>query len=295
MTYGHMKVAAYQAPLLPAGSMGALDFIRARVRQCEADGVEMLCCPAAILGGLADPIEGPGRVAISVRTRQLDAVLAPLASDVTATIVGFTELGDDGCLYNAAAVFHRGTVAGVYRKLHPAIRQSVYRAGRDLPVFRVGALTFGIAICAIEPSRQSNGARGAGAVRSQQQRAASEQDDRLGRGAKRVDVATAIASKMWVIRADVAGRTATLASHGSSAIVDPRKDRPISAGVSEMISCSVPSVTSVAGFGDYRGNHRPRTPPRSNAVSGAATRLSVIRKGGIFGWPRSACAFVKVS
>ncbi len=49
-----MKVAAYQAPLLPAGSMEALPLIRARVAECERRGVEILCCPEAILGGLAD-------------------------------------------------------------------------------------------------------------------------------------------------------------------------------------------------------------------------------------------------
>ena len=121
--HGFVKVAAYQAPLLVGGSMGALDLIRARVLACEAEGIEVLCCPEAILGGLADHVEDPACVAISVNTGQLDAVLAPLASDVTTTIVGFTELGEDGFLYNAAAVFHRGTVAGVYRKQHPAIRQ----------------------------------------------------------------------------------------------------------------------------------------------------------------------------
>ena len=145
--HGRVKVAAYQAPLLAAGSMGALDLIRARVQACEAEGVAILCCPEAILGGLADHGEDPVRFALSVRTGQLDSVLAPLASDVTTTIVGFTELGDEGHLYNAAAIFHRGTVAGVYRKRYPAIRQSIYRAGCHVPVFRVAALTFGIAIC----------------------------------------------------------------------------------------------------------------------------------------------------
>ena len=49
-----MRVAAYQAPLLPAGSMEALALIRKRVEWCEAEGVSILCCPEAILGGLAD-------------------------------------------------------------------------------------------------------------------------------------------------------------------------------------------------------------------------------------------------
>ena len=49
-----MKVAAYQAPLLPAGSMEALGLIRDRVKWCETEGVDILCCPEAVLGGLAD-------------------------------------------------------------------------------------------------------------------------------------------------------------------------------------------------------------------------------------------------
>jgi hypothetical protein len=49
-----LRVAAYQAPLLASGSMEALGFIEARVRWCEAEGVSILCCPEAILGGLAD-------------------------------------------------------------------------------------------------------------------------------------------------------------------------------------------------------------------------------------------------
>ena len=41
-----MKVAAYQAPLLKSGSMEAVGLIKTQI--------EILCCPEAILGGLAD-------------------------------------------------------------------------------------------------------------------------------------------------------------------------------------------------------------------------------------------------
>ena len=37
-----MKVAAYQAPLLPVGSMEALEFIGDRVEWCETEGVDTL-------------------------------------------------------------------------------------------------------------------------------------------------------------------------------------------------------------------------------------------------------------
>ena len=121
-----MRVAAYQARLLPPGSVEeALEHIRARVAWCETDCVEILCCPEAILGGLADYAPRPAEIAIDVELGQLDALLAPLASDTVTTILGFTETASTGHFYNSAAVFHRGSVTGIYRKLHPAMRQSI--------------------------------------------------------------------------------------------------------------------------------------------------------------------------
>jgi predicted amidohydrolase len=142
-----MKVAAYQAPLLAAGSLEAIDLIKERIAWCESEGVSIFCCPEAILGGLADYAEDPFRFAVKTDDGQLAKVLAPLTSDTVTSIVGFTELADDDQLYNTAAMFQGGRVVGLYRKLHPAIRRSVYSAGSATPVFRVGELTFGIVIC----------------------------------------------------------------------------------------------------------------------------------------------------
>src|SRR5215831_12919713 len=133
-----MKVAAYQAPLLPAGSPEAIEFIREQVLRCESEGISILCCPEAILGGLADYSENPLKFALRTDAGQLDDALAPLVSNTVTSIVGFTELADDDRLYNAAAVFHQGRVSGLYRKLYPAVRRSVYSPGSAVPVFRVG-------------------------------------------------------------------------------------------------------------------------------------------------------------
>jgi hypothetical protein len=86
-----IKVAVYQAPLLPGGSMEALGLIRKR-------------------------IDWPAEIAVDVEGGQLDAALAPLASDTVTTILGFTEVTGADRLYNSAAVFHRGSVVGLYRK-----------------------------------------------------------------------------------------------------------------------------------------------------------------------------------
>jgi len=221
-----MKVAAYQMPLLPAGSMAALSLIREQMARCEASGVSILCCPEAILGGLADDSEDPARFAMSVVSGQLEAALAPLASDLVATIVGFTERAEDGRLYNSAAVLERGAIAGVYRKQHPAINRSVYTAGRELPLFQVGGVRFGIVICFdsnFPELARSFAERGAALlfVPSNNGLPSAKGGPELVTESRRVDIAAAAANRLWVIRADVAGRCGDLVSFGSSAIVDP--------------------------------------------------------------------------
>lgn len=204
--------------------MEAIDLIRERVRWCEAEGVGILCCPEAVLGGLADYADRPEEFAIDAEGGHLAAVLAPLASDSVATVVGFTEMGGGGRLYNSAAVFHRGAVAGVHRKVHPAIRRSVYQPGEETPVFTIGGLTFGILICndSNHPGlARAMVARGAAALFIPTNNGLPPAKAEVVEDARRVDVALAAENRAWVIRADVAGQSGGLVSYGSSAIVDP--------------------------------------------------------------------------
>jgi predicted amidohydrolase len=219
-----LKVAAYQAPLLPSGSMAAVELIRKRVHWCEAEGVEILCCPEAILGGLADYAARPTDFALAVENGQLSAALAPLASDTVTTILGFTEISGAGLLYNSAAVFHRGAVVGLYRKLHPAIRRSVYQAGDQTPVFTVGGLTFGIIICNDsndpEPARIM-ASQGATTLFVPSNTGLPPERADVVAQSRNADIALAVENSVSVLRADVAGRTADLISYGSSGIVGP--------------------------------------------------------------------------
>ena len=221
-----MKVAAYQAPLLACGSMEALALIREQVDWCESAGVEILCCPEGVLGGLADYATQPTSFAIDVEDGRLNSVLAPLASDKVTTILGFTEIDRQGRLYNSAAVFHKGLVVGLYRKLYPAINRSIYEAGYKVPVFQIGKLTLGIVICNdsnyFEPARLM-AVQGATALFVPTNNGLPPKRASAGLVAKsrNVDIARAVENHMWVIRADVAGRTDELVSYGSSGIVDP--------------------------------------------------------------------------
>jgi 5-aminopentanamidase len=205
--------------------MEALEFIRARVKWCESEGVDILCCPEAVLGGLADDAECPADIAIDVESGQLEVLLAPLASKSVTAIVGFTEIADAGKLYNAAAVFHDGRVVGLYRKRHPAIRSSVYSAGDQSPVFTAGRLSYGIMICndSNHPELAAEMvARGARAIFVPSNNGLRPDKADVVALSRAVDIARARDNEIMIIRADVAGRTADRVSFGSSAIVDAR-------------------------------------------------------------------------
>jgi 5-aminopentanamidase len=220
-----MKVAAYQIPLSAIGSMQTLDLIRQQISLCESENIEILCCPEGVLGGLADYANDPASIAINAEAGQLQTVLEPLASDSVTTILGFTEIDHGGRLYNSAAVFHKGSILGIYRKLYPAINKSVYEAGDKIPVFTIGDLTVGILICLdsnyYEPARIM-AAKGATAlfIPTNNGLPATKGGPEMVNQARNVDIARAIENSVYVIRADVAGQTESLISYGSSGIVD---------------------------------------------------------------------------
>ena len=200
--------------------------MRTQVKRCESECITILCCPEAILGGLADNHPNPSEFAIAANSTTLKTTLSPLASETVTTIIGFTELGDGGRIYNSAAVFQRGEIVGLYRKLYPAIRRSVYSAGHGVRVFRIRQFTFGIAIC--NDSSHPELARlmaeqGATVlfVPTNNGLPANRNGAELAAKARECDLTNAVENGMWVVRADVAGHAGGLISSGSSEIVNP--------------------------------------------------------------------------
>ncbi|HQR06649.1 MAG TPA: nitrilase-related carbon-nitrogen hydrolase [Gemmatales bacterium] len=220
-----MKVAAYQAPLDARDDAQVISQVRQQVYRCEQLGVQLLCCPEALLGGLADYVDEPGRIAIDTSGDDLARVLAPLASNRVAVVLGFTERGSDGRLYNAAALFADGKVLGIYRKMHPAINRSVYRGGVEVPVFTFSGITVGILICRDslfpEPA-ESMVSRGAQIllVPTNNGMPPMKGGSELVAESRNCDIARALTSGVPVVRADVAGVHDELVSHGSSGIVN---------------------------------------------------------------------------
>ena len=172
-----VRVAAYQAPLLDVGSMEALDLIRKRDRGMrEAEG-SVFCAvlrPSSEVWQITRKTPFVRHPAQSTRFRPRAAVKRRRHHNPYRL---HGARGKKHRLYNAAAVFCRGAIKGVYRKLHPAINRSVYTAGTDVPVFQAGALTFGVVICndsnLSETRSRGCGPGRDGSLRADQQRDAS--------------------------------------------------------------------------------------------------------------------------
>lgn len=152
-----MRVAALQAPYRPFPARGGAELVAAHLDRAQAEGVEIVCCPEALIGELANESDGdtPATVALSVVDGEFEAAVAPLLGWDMTIVVGFTERGADGRIRNAAAVISDSTISGIYRKTYPG--NSACVAGTELPIFHHRGVAFGVLIGNdahyIEPAR----------------------------------------------------------------------------------------------------------------------------------------------
>jgi predicted amidohydrolase len=223
-----MRVAAYQAPYLPFGSFDAVGLIGEQLTVCQAHGVDVLCCPEAVLGGLAHESDGerPADVALEVASGELADTLAPLMSSAVTLVVGFTERDRSGGLFSAAAVIAQGQLIAVQRKAYPGYR-TVLRAGTELAPFAVGPASCGVVICNdlwyMEPARLL--ATAGVAVLFVPSHSGHLRDEpgatRLRARGENLPIARAVENTMSVVVADVAGGQGDRFALGCSSIIDP--------------------------------------------------------------------------
>jgi 5-aminopentanamidase len=213
-------VAAYQAPLSRISLPDALYGIEEVVRRCEKLGVRILCCPEAILGGLADDAPDPATLALG--RDEVLGMARQLASKSVTSIVGYTECGGDERLFNAAAVLSDGRIVGSYRKRYPARRASVYEAGIESPLFHISGATIGILICndTNHPELAAGMvSAGAQALFVPSNNALPHASADVVEATRTADVFIARQSGVPVVRADVAGKDDGRTAFGTSAII----------------------------------------------------------------------------
>ncbi len=112
---------------------GNSERITAAVAEASGAGADVIVLPELVTSGymLADEAEARS-VALSADDARF-AKWAGAGGD-SLVVLGFSELGDDGLLYNSAAVLDGGAVAAVYRKTHLWDREKlIFTPGRDLP------------------------------------------------------------------------------------------------------------------------------------------------------------------
>jgi predicted amidohydrolase len=137
-----------------APTVGDLEGNRRRardaVREAVGDRARLIVLPELCTSGYvfesaeearacAEPADGPSLRAWAEEAVQGDAVV----------VGGFCELGDDGSLYNSAAVVDRDGVLGVYRKIHLWDQEKLFfESGRECaPVLETRVGRIGVAVC----------------------------------------------------------------------------------------------------------------------------------------------------
>jgi predicted amidohydrolase len=217
----------------------------------------VLCCPEAVIGGLAHESDGelPADVALNVEDGELVDVLAPLMTTTVTLVVGFTERAPSGDLYSSAAVIVDGDLALVYRKVFPGYRTAI-NAGTQLPVMWHGPSSFGVIICNdiwyLEPARVL-AAAGAAVLfvpsHSGHVRVGAPTSSLRVRG-ENLPIARAVENVCAVVVADVTGSQEGRRALGTSRIIDPD---------GAVLAHADPRTTSLL-MAEVEGERRPSDP-----------------------------------
>ena len=148
-----LRIALAQINVTVGDLEGNVAKILANVEAARTQRVDLIVFPELAIPGYPpeDLLLKPSFVEANLAA--LEQVAA--ASEDTLIVVGFADRQDD--IYNAAAVCHKGRVAGIYRKQYlPNYgvfdENRYFQAGAEAPVFRWGeapgtAITFGVNIC----------------------------------------------------------------------------------------------------------------------------------------------------
>lgn len=139
-----VRVASAQTPEFVDDLDAAFAYLLEVVEQ--ARGASLLCFPEGFLQGYLTDAASAGRAALDLAGPQFANLLRQLSEDAPMIVVGLIEAdGED--LYNTAAVIHRRTLVGRYRKRHLLGRERCFRPGKGVATFEVDGLRFGINIC----------------------------------------------------------------------------------------------------------------------------------------------------
>jgi predicted amidohydrolase len=131
----------------PKGELaGNLERHVAVLEQARAKGCVIAVFPEFSLTGSVDPARHPGR-ALPIDAEPVQALVAATWRTGVAAVFGIAERAGSG--FHITQVYaHDGRLGGVYRKRHLGEDEQAYRAGDGGGVLQLGAVRFGVALCA---------------------------------------------------------------------------------------------------------------------------------------------------
>lgn len=145
-----VRIACAQVAPRIGDEPGNRQLAREAIREAAGAGAELVVLPELMSTGyvfasreeaaeLAQPVGGPALAAWSEEA----------AATGTIVVGGFAEAGDDGLLYNSAALVDGSGVIAVYRKLHlwDAERDVFAPGGAPAPVVETRLGRIGLAVC----------------------------------------------------------------------------------------------------------------------------------------------------
>jgi predicted amidohydrolase len=141
-----VRIAAAQTPEFREDVPGALAYLTEVAEQADAVGAQILCLPEGFLQGYLTEPEAARRHAVDLSSPGFATLLGRLPERAPMLVVGLIEAEGER-LYNTAAVVHRRTLVGSYRKRHLLRGELCFHAGDTAPIFEVDGLRFGVNIC----------------------------------------------------------------------------------------------------------------------------------------------------
>jgi predicted amidohydrolase len=117
------------------------------LRRAHAAGCHLAVFPEMSLSGYVDPAAHPEQL-LALESEPVASMVELTGQHSVAAVFGLSELGHDGAPYITQAYARDGQLIGAYRKRHLGEGEEAYTAGTESALFRLGTLSFGIAICA---------------------------------------------------------------------------------------------------------------------------------------------------
>jgi predicted amidohydrolase len=121
---------------------------RGAIERASAEQVDIVCFPECYVPGYRAPAKAVPPPDAAFLERAWSAIAETAASANVAVVLGTERLVDSATRITALVINRDGTIAGFQDKvqLDPS-EESIYSPGSDRQCFRVGPLTFGVAIC----------------------------------------------------------------------------------------------------------------------------------------------------